>query len=141
MVLQAPRPAASHQSLGHQILHLGPGGDQGQEESSHPHPRTWGEGGCSPSRQTTASPPPKLCTVKRRPSSTTSASPAARLPASPALRVWTARSPVWMAATAPMVCWGGGGGRGEQGGQWGIGSVFLAWMSGNQGLRGCLFVE
>lgn len=36
---------------------------------------------------------------------------------------------------------GGGGGRGEQGGQWGIGSVFLAWMSGNQGLRGCLFVE
>lgn len=84
--------------------------------------------------QTTVFFHPKLCTAKRRPSFTTSASLAAQLPASLVLHVWTARSPVWMAATAPMVRWGGAVGAGQC-------LPGMAWIGGNQGLGESLFVE
>lgn len=44
----------------------GTGWGSGTGESSHPHPRTWGEGGCSPSRQTTASPRPQAVYCKEK---------------------------------------------------------------------------
>lgn len=107
----------SGQLPGHPVLPPGLG-EQEDHSPSSPIPRP-GVG----ARSVLAEPEPDCplplqpCSARRRPSPTTSALPAAPPPASPGRPAWTVRSPVWTAATAPMVCRG-----------WGEpGSVFLGW--------------